>query len=281
MITNKNSGLSGRTGNTMFIYAAGFGLAKKLGVEYGLPYVNALKNTKYGYYDFISRKWIPYRFMLSDVFKITAVDIPRTYQPKYLYYEKFFQFDDNFFQLKDGTDIDGWFQSYKYFEHCKDDLRKEFTFKDFYIESALNHWKKFGFDNSDKEKLMISMRIGDGYDFDKNFNVTELEYYQKALQKFNANDFDIVITADKPNKAKDLLKPIIGEQNVFVLDEPDAHITLAFYSLCDHFIISNSTFGWWGSWLGNNTNKKVVLPKKWFNADVNTDDLYLKEWIKV
>ena len=56
-------------------------------------------------------------------------------------------------------------------------------------------------------------------------------------------------------------------------------------SMCDHNIISNSTFSWWSAWLNNNPNKIVVSPKSWFKPDFEKqisyiqDDFIPKEWI--
>jgi hypothetical protein len=54
-------------------------------------------------------------------------------------------------------------------------------------------------------------------------------------------------------------------------------------SLCDHHIIANSSFSWWGAWLNTKEGKKVIAPSRWFGSaiDKNTDDVYCNNWIKI
>ena len=52
-------------------------------------------------------------------------------------------------------------------------------------------------------------------------------------------------------------------------------------SLCQNNIIANSTFSWWGAWLNQNINKKVIAPSKWFGPlkiNHNTQDLIPEAW---
>lgn len=47
----------------------------------------------------------------------------------------------------------------------------------------------------------------------------------------------------------------------YVEGENPSHEELALMTSCNHFIISNSTFSWWGQFLSNNENKIVIAPK--------------------
>ena len=48
---------------------------------------------------------------------------------------------------------------------------------------------------------------------------------------------------------------------------------------CNHNIIANSTFSWWGAWLNENLNKIVCVPKYWtFGVKSSETDLIPSNW---
>ena len=51
-------------------------------------------------------------------------------------------------------------------------------------------------------------------------------------------------------------------------------------SLCDGHIIANSSYSWWGAWLGG--ENLVIAPKNWFGQELNyknTEDVYCDNWV--
>jgi Glycosyl transferase family 11 len=73
------------------------------------------------------------------------------------------------------------------------------------------------------------------------------------------------VFADDPNWAKEAFDnwpaiSVIGPE----WNGPDYLHQFFLMRSCRHFIIANSTWGWWAAWLGSHTEKVVVMPQRWF-----------------
>jgi hypothetical protein len=51
--------------------------------------------------------------------------------------------------------------------------------------------------------------------------------------------------------------------------------------MCNHNIIANSSFSWWGAWLNKHNNKKVIYPSHWFNNGPDSSQIGCDNWIKI
>ena len=124
MITHKSIGYSGRLGNQMFQYAALKALSLKTGYEMFLPNHIDIKHD--GCFDMTNNKWIEYKLDLLDCFDLSYPILDNTLPNQYQ--EQSFKFE--LFTISDDTSIDGYFQSYKYFEDFKQDILNDFKFRD-------------------------------------------------------------------------------------------------------------------------------------------------------
>jgi hypothetical protein len=270
MITNLEIGYNGRLGNQIFQYAACYVTARKLGVEFIIPQNNIDNIKQDGCYDYSNNQWIPYNFRMYDCFEITTpkgeVSINNIFQ------EPYFHYTETFNNIPDSTSIQGYYQSEKYFIEYKEDILKEFTFKSEILNQSNNVIKDF----KDKEIVAVHIRRGDNV-INPNFPVISMEYIQEALNIFANKGYNFLIISDDIKYCKEVFPE---ESNIKFSDGDNDLIDLCLMSLADHNIISNSSFSWWGAYLNNNPNKKIVAPSNWFkDKNINLKDLFPQNWI--
>lgn len=268
MITFNSLGRFGKLGNQMFQYAALIGLAEKNGYEYGIPY----SNTEWG----ISA-WYDCKLFLPDLFNITAKDSSSIDNKHKFRYDQLI-YNEMFFSLPDNIDILGYYQSEKYFTHCKDKILKEFSFKN---DDLVNKTKE-EFDN--KKFIGLHIRRGDYLKIPHIHKTCNQEYYIKSINKILDNVKDehfLYVFSDDIEWCKHNLNFNI---KTFFDDSPESEEkyytnqekTLIKMSLCNHFICGNSSFSWWGSYLIKNSNKIVCMPNQWFGEGIKESwsDIY-------
>ena len=188
--------------------------------------------------------------------------------------QRFFEFDEELFNNppKQNINFIGYFQTEKWFAHCKDQIRTEFTFKDKYMEVAEEMRKALS-----GEVISLHVRRTDYVD-NRNHEVVGLEYYEEAL-KLVPQDCKVIIFTDDVEWAK--VQPLFPDDRFYVSETDCPYTDMALMSLCDYHILANSSFSWWGAWLSN--SKKVICPKTWFGPDLshNTKDVYCEGWIRI
>jgi hypothetical protein len=274
MITFNKIGYMGRLGNQMFQYATLLGVANKTGYSVGIPLKLNSKINPEGCYDRYLNKWIAYKFDLPDCFNLSISDSSDINNQKG-YNEAGHEYSERIFDIDDNTDLNGYFQTEKYFKHIETIIRDEFRFKDEIINECLKIKSNY------KNIVSIHFRRGDYLGDSDRFPPLELEYYQEAINMFSDDEYTFFIFSDDI----DWCKNIFGDdKNIVYIEGNNQFVDICLMSMCEHNIIANSTYSWWGAWLNQNPNKRVISPHKWFGpglSHLNTKDVIPENWIKI
>ena len=202
----------------------------------------------------------------------------------------------------------GYFQSDKYFADVRDEiyaklqlLEQQQGVKSMFQDST---WFSGG-----AMTIAMHFRIGDYAQIQDAHPILPLEYYRRALHYIVNN----VPSADlyPPNESSDdtvkfnvLIfnqncdNAVVGEHMRALKADPAFAKRCRFYkvpdmfedwkqmllmSVCDHNIVANSTFSWWGAYFNQNPGKMVCYPNAWFGPALKHDtrDLFPTDWIKI
>lgn len=170
--------------------------------------------------------------------------------------------------------LEGYFQTEKYF------IDEESYIRDLYepvkadLDWILNKYPKV----TDTLSVSLHVRRGDYLTYVDHHPPVTKYYCEDALDY--VGDYDnLFIFSDDIKWCKENLK----FKNITFIEEED-YLSLYLMSQCNHNIIANSSFSWWGAWLNSFKNKKVVAPATWFGkalSHINTKDLIPDSWLKL
>lgn len=181
----------------------------------------------------------------------------------------------------------GYFQSYKYFHNEYDTITRLLGVKK--LKSTLEN--KLSFDKNNT--ISMHFRLGDYKNLQDYHPIMRYEYYENSLQyiltKLSVSDLNVIYFCEDGD---------VEDVNITIKKLTDKFKSLTFtrasneladweqmllMSLCQHNIIANSSFSWWGAYLNSNTEKIVCYPAIWYGerANVDTRHMFPESWTKM
>lgn len=273
--------IEGGLGSQMFAYAA----ARRLAIRHNVELFIDTRNYR------TYKKFSPelHHFALDATF-LSHDEADRICGPQneriQVVAPRHLHFDPSILEIDDPDVLmRGNYVSEDYFFDVTDTLRKELsrvTAPTSYAQdlaTEMTRIRKAGF-----QPVSVHVRRGD-YAKDAEINaiygLCTREYYQNAMALvarmverpwfiFFSNDSDW-IEKEFPGEFRTITR--------FPADAPPVDDMLSMAS-CDHHILANSGFSWWGAWLGERDGQVVVVPRPWLrDRSINTEDIPKRNWI--
>lgn len=173
----------------------------------------------------------------------------------------------------------GWYQSYKYFQHQQEKIYELIHLKE-QQEEIKQEYSQFL--NQPNETIALHFRLGDYIDCMR----VPLHYYKEALANFTDKSYTVIcfFEEDSKEQAQSYIQELKQSFPNLIFIEINHAIPdwkqMLLMSLCNHNIIANSTFSWWGAYFNQNPHKRIYYPLNTKNA-YRLVDHYPPEWNKL
>jgi len=191
-------------------------------------------------------------------------------------------FDPAILSLQGNVKLRGYWQCERYFADIADTIRADFR-----LRQALSA--------RDREVLariqsgpcaFIHVRRGDyvTHPVDKiKFGTCSPEYYRGAvalLRQQVGPELLFFVFSDDASWVREMR---IGGEGAQIVDwnGDSPQRDLALMRECTHAVIANSSFSWWGAWLGDGRERMVIAPRVWFQGRPNDHDIVPERWLKL
>jgi hypothetical protein len=299
--------LTGGLGNQMFQYAAGLALAEKrrtvlkLDAGWFREYAEYEAHNRYA----LSCFNITEQFATEEeVERVRGADLTRIERVSaglaralhfYRHARRYgggghrheaerFGFYPGFFDQPDNTYLHGMWQSERFFAPAADLLRLHFSFR-YPAASAVDELSARI--RNDGPSVAVHFRRGDyvrNPKFASEIGVLGADYYRRAVAavRERAPGAKLYVFSDDIDAVEREFKPEGACTFIRVGPSVQSHEKIRLMSLCDHAIVSNSTFAWWGAWLNPKANKIVIAPDPWFvGQPEKSADMTPSSWLRL
>jgi hypothetical protein len=276
--------LIGGLGNQMFQYA----FARNLSIELNRELlIDISAFNEYKLHDFALLHFnINSKLIEKFHYDITGPNLKsiQILKERSLLYQKDLKINNS----KDIIYLDGYWQSENYFKK-----NVNVIISDLRIISSLSDLDKEIINLINKTTIpVVSMHIRRG-DYVANSVTNEIhgtcsiDYYKRAFNVMKnklSSEFLVIIFSDDFEWVKNNFDFI---DNSIFCDHNDSKTNFAdlyLMNLCNHNIIANSSFSWWGAYSNLSKNKIVIAPAIWFkDFDMNLTSMNIvpENWIRV
>jgi hypothetical protein len=281
--------LVGGLGNQLFQYALGRHLSLKLQVplklDAGFFKTQALRELELHKLNIdtpmVSEKELRLLAGRQDRFFSKLASLGIYNRPSTCFQEKEITiFDSNILQIQKGY-LDGFWQNESYFRSIRAQLLKDIQMREPIGAKAgemLSHIR---------EVCSVSIHVRRG-DYVNNINamkahgICEPTYYRNAVARISQEypDASFFVFSDDQDWCKKNLQLNVPLEFVDMAASAEEDLTLMKH--CQHNIVANSSFSWWGGWLNQNPEKIVVAPEAWFaRSDWSHYHPAPPEWIRI
>ena len=189
--------------------------------------------------------------------------------------------------------INGYFQSYKYFQGLEDKIFKLMKLEKKQQEIMDEYSELF---SSGHNTISMHIRLGDYKILQDCHNILPMTYYKNALGLLasrlsdNSKPVRVLYFCESNDEDNNLarecyINPLRKEfpqiEFVKVYDSIPDWKQMLVMSCCDNNIIANSSFSWWGAYFGKRADRIVIYPSQWFGPKLEcnyTGDMFPPEW---
>ena len=269
--------MKGGLGNQMFIIASSFIVSQILNCPLYI-FQNTLENNKHNLKNQDYNKTIfKYfgNFINIDYTKISSIE----YLKDYVYHNHGMDkgFDNwNPYDVKTGTIMSSYYQYYPVFVNFEKEIRETF------LKGLTEHRDKIKkiLDVGEND-IFLHVRRGDYVELSDIHYIQPISYFYECIEQINNGISRIFVVSDDIRWIKE--NRVFNDEIFVHVEKLDELETMALMSLCKGgAICSNSTFSWWGAFLGAHEKRNpVFVPKKWISIKNDMTDLFPKEWKQV